>query len=82
MFRSAGCSLLRAEDLSCNLDVLYGHLGMSKMQFLIKNEKYQKIFPAVSFFFSFWSSKPWIRINIQPKLMDPDPGSMNPDPKH
>ncbi len=29
MFWSAGCSLLRAEDFSCSLDVLYGDLGIS-----------------------------------------------------
>jgi hypothetical protein len=36
MFRSAGCSLLRAEGFSCSLcslDVLYGGLGISKLQF-------------------------------------------------
>jgi hypothetical protein len=33
---SAGCSLLRAEGSSCSLDVLYGDLGISKLQFLIK----------------------------------------------
>jgi hypothetical protein len=31
-----GCSLLRAEGFSCSLDVLYGGLGISKLQFLIK----------------------------------------------
>jgi hypothetical protein len=29
-------SLLRAEGFSCSLDVLYGGLGISKLQFLIK----------------------------------------------
>jgi hypothetical protein len=24
-------------------------------------------------FINFWSSKPWIRIGIQPKMLDPDP---------
>ncbi len=28
----------------------------------------------------YWSSKPWIRIGMQPKLLDPD--QMNTDPKH
>jgi hypothetical protein len=27
---------------------------------------------------NFWSSKPWIQIGIQPKMLDPE--SMNPDP--
>jgi hypothetical protein len=26
-----------------------------------------------NFFSNFWSSKPWIRIVIQPKMLDPDP---------
>jgi hypothetical protein len=34
MFLSARCSLLRAEGFSCSLDVLYGGLGISKLQFL------------------------------------------------
>jgi hypothetical protein len=31
-----------------------------------------------------FSIKPWIRIQIgnQPKMLDPVPESMNPDPKH
>jgi hypothetical protein len=33
---SSGCSLLRAEGFSCSLGVLYGGLGISKLQFLIK----------------------------------------------
>jgi len=30
---STGCSLVRAEGVSCSLDVLYGGLGISKLQF-------------------------------------------------
>jgi hypothetical protein len=36
MLLSTGCSLLRAEGFSCSLGVLYGGLGISKLQFLIK----------------------------------------------
>jgi hypothetical protein len=36
MFWSAGCSLFRAEGFSCSLGVLYGGLGISKWQFLIR----------------------------------------------
>jgi hypothetical protein len=36
MILSTGCSLLRAEGFSCSLGVLYGGLGISKLQFLIK----------------------------------------------
>ncbi len=32
-------------------------------------------------FFNFGSEKPWIRIGIQPKMLDPDPDSMNLDLK-
>jgi len=39
MFLSTGCSLLRAEGFSCSLGVLYGGLGISKLQFLIKKIK-------------------------------------------
>jgi hypothetical protein len=35
MFLSTGCSLLRAEGF-CSLGVLYGDLGISKLQFSIK----------------------------------------------
>ncbi len=47
MFWSAGCSFLRAEGFSCSLGVLYGGLGISKLQFLIKKTKIK--FPAVNF---------------------------------
>ncbi len=64
--KSAGCSLWRAEGFSCCLDVLYGGLGISKIA--ICDQK--KIFKNVHlyfFFFSFWSSKSWIRIRIHLK---------------
>ncbi len=38
MFWSAGCSLLRAEGFFCTLAVLYGGLGISKLQYLIKKK--------------------------------------------
>jgi hypothetical protein len=45
MFRSAGCSLLKAEGFSCSLKVLFEGLGISKLQFLIKKHFFQlKIF--------------------------------------
>jgi hypothetical protein len=76
MFWSAGCSFLRAEGFSRSLDVLYGDP--------------QKNF---TFFFSvnvlnFCLSKPCIRIRnqirigTQPKILAPDPESMNQDRKH
>jgi hypothetical protein len=70
MFLSTGCSLLRAEGFSCSLGVLYGGLGISKLQFLIK--KIEIKFPAINFFI-----KPWIWIrnpDLQlEKMLDPDP---------
>jgi hypothetical protein len=62
MLCSAGCSLLRAEGFSCGLGVLYGGLGISKWQFLIKKIKIR--FPAVNFF----------QI-LGHQTLDPDPGS-------
>ncbi len=59
-FWSAGCSLLRAECFSCSLDVLYGSLEISKLQFLIK--KRFKKFSAVFFCLQCLVIKPWIRI--------------------
>ncbi len=40
-------SQLRAEGFSCSLGVLYGGLGISKLQFLIK--KIEMKFPAINF---------------------------------
>ncbi len=44
MFWSAGCSFFRAEGFSCNLGVLYGGLGIRKLQFLIPKIFSCKIF--------------------------------------
>ena len=79
MFLSAGCSLLRAEGFSCSLSVLYGGLGISKLQFLIK--KIEIKFQTINFFSHFRSSNhgfgSGIRIrNPDPqleKILDPDP---------
>jgi hypothetical protein len=63
MFLSAECSLFRTEGFSCSLDVLYGVQGIRKYQFV--SQLYISL--------NFWSSKPWIRIVIQPKMLAPDP---------
>ncbi len=68
MFLSTGCSLLRAEGFSCSLGVLYGGLGISKFQFLIKRIEIK--FPAINFF-NFWSSNPGSGSGIR----NPDPES-------
>jgi hypothetical protein len=46
-------------------------------------QKSKKKFSAVIFFFNFFVIKPWIRIGIQPKMLDldPDPDEMNADPQ-
>ena len=62
---------------SCSLGDLYGGLGISKLQFLIK-KKNNKKFSAVNFFYNFWSSKLWIWIRKEWTL-DPDLEGMNPD---
>jgi hypothetical protein len=62
MFLSTGCSLLRAEGFSCRLGVLYGGLGISKLQFLIKKVKIK--FPAINFL-QFRSSNPGSRSGIR-----------------
>ncbi len=41
--------LLRAEGFFCNLDILYGGLGIDKLQFLIK-KTFNFFFSAVIFF--------------------------------
>jgi hypothetical protein len=48
IFLSTGCSLLRAEGFSCSLGVLYGGLGISKLQFFFK--KIEIKFPAINFY--------------------------------
>ncbi len=58
IFWSAGCSLLRAEDFSCSVDVLYGG---PIFQFLI----YKKKKDLSCIFSNSLSSKPWIRIRIR-----------------
>jgi hypothetical protein len=72
MFWSAGCSLLRAEGFSCCMDVLYGGLGISKLQF--------------SSFSCFWSSNPRSVLDPDPKpnldRYSAENALKNPDPKH
>jgi hypothetical protein len=57
---------LRAEGFSCSLGVLYGGLGKSKLQFLIKKTKIK--FPAVHFFSILGHPDPQLE-----KMPDPDP---------
>ena len=66
IFWSDGCSLLRTEGFSGSLGVLYGGLGISELQFLIKKIKIKFL---VVIFFQFYIIKLWIRIR------DPESGS-------
>ncbi len=63
IFWSAGCSLLRAKGFSWSFDVLYGGLGIIKLQFFWSKKK-EKKFSAVLFFIVL-SSKLWIRIRFR-----------------
>jgi hypothetical protein len=57
--------------------------GQIRDEFEIKLlRKAGKIFFACFIFFILRSSKFWARIGVQPKMLDPDPESINPDPKH
>jgi hypothetical protein len=66
------------------LDILYGGLGIGKLQFLIKKNK-NKFSAVICFqFFVIKALDPdWIRIRIgvHPKMLDPDPDEMNADPQ-
>ncbi len=85
MFWSVGWPLLRAECFFYYLDILYGGLGIGKLQFLIKKKKNSAVI-----FFQFLVIKAldpyWIRIRIhiglQHQTLDPDPEKMNTDPQH
>ncbi len=75
---SAERSLLRAEGFYCILDVLYGAVWISKLQFLIKKDIF-----SCCYFFQFLVIKT-LDEDLDPDsldLLDPDPESMNPDPQ-
>ncbi len=91
MFWSAGCSLWRAEGVFCSLGVLYGGLGKSKLQFLIKKIKNKisscKFFPILGH--QTWIRDPdpqlekcWIRIRIKSmRIRNPGIRTGNKDPE-
>jgi hypothetical protein len=71
MFLSTVCSLLRAEGFSCSLGVLYGGLGISKLQFLIKKIEIKFPFnfrPGSGSGLRIWNPDPQLE-----KMLDPDP---------
>jgi hypothetical protein len=73
MFSRAGCSLSRAEGISCSLCVLYGGLGITKLQFF---------FSAVHFFqflvIKTLDPDPYPDPQLG-KMLDPDPHKINAD---
>ncbi len=62
--------------------LFYGGLGISKLQYFIK--KMWFFFSCKFFQFSVVKTldPDWFRIGIQPKMLDQDMKSINPDPKH
>ncbi len=77
MFWSAGCSFLRAEVFSCSLNVNWNSIFKKKIKFF---------FSCYFFLLQFLVIKtrdPVLDpVGIRPKMLDPDPESINPDPKH
>ncbi len=77
---------MKTEGFFYHLDILYGGLGIGKLQFLIKKNKI-KISAVI--FFQFLVIKAldpyWIRIRIriglQHQTLDPDPEKINTDPQ-
>ncbi len=71
---------MRAKGFFCNLDVLYEGLGIGKL----KVDPKKIIFISdVNFLVMKTLDPDWIRIGIQPKMLDldPDPYQMKTDPK-
>jgi hypothetical protein len=75
MFLSARCSLLRAEGFFYSLDVLFGGLEESKLQFLIKI--LEKIYCKIFILFSFIKTLDLDQDPHLHKMLDPNP---HPDP--
>ncbi len=83
--RSVGWPLLRAEGFFYNLDILYGGLGINKLQFLILKKKKISAVIIIQFLVIKALDPYWIRIRIglqhQTLDPDPDPEKMNTDPQ-
>jgi hypothetical protein len=75
MCLSVGWPLLRTEGFFYNLDILYGGLGIGKLQFLIKKKKKYLVITA---FDPYWIR---IRIGLQHQTLDPVPEKINTDPQ-
>jgi hypothetical protein len=76
MFCRDGCFLLGAKGFSCSLDVLLGGLGIIAISVL------KKIFLALYIFFGHQNPVSGSDPDRQPKMLDPHPKPMSPDPKH
>ncbi len=66
------CWMYSFEGFFCSLDVFSGGLGKGKLYTVLEQKQ---LFLAV-YFYVFWSSNSWIRNDIQPKMLDPDPYQM------
>ncbi len=76
---------MRAEGFSCSMDVLYGGLGISRLQFFLSTNYGIKFFFFAEKFVQFLGHKnpgSGSVPGIQPKMLDLDPVLMNVDPKH
>ncbi len=68
-----GRSLFRAEGFFCSLDVLSGGLGIGTCMIAFDSNKFLFIFYFFQFLVVTTLDQDWIRIDIQPKMLDPDP---------
>ncbi len=77
MFWSAGCSLSRADGFSLSLDILYGGIGIRRLDFWSKKD-WKKNF-QLCFFLQFLVMKTMDTDPDSDLLEMPDPYSMNPE---
>jgi hypothetical protein len=73
IFLRAGCSLFRVKGFSCSLDVLYGGTGKVNCNFWSKKDNFFSCIFFLNFLVIKTLDPDWIRIGIQPKMLDPDP---------
>jgi len=67
MFRSGGCSLLRAKGFSCIFDVI--HVGLDKKETAFFTQKIYEFFSAVKFLQGFGHQNPRSASALKPMLI-------------